>query len=171
QNEQIGGFGRLNMRLLVLLLITFSFAPAALAKKITTTEQLVQAAQKKYAKSWYKTATFVQKTTNIDKDGNKKVETWFEALSVPGSLRIDFTPTKDGNGILFTNNQIYVFKEGKVATNRPYVHPLMILGFDIYRSPQAEVVEKLKGLKFDLSIFREDKSQWLPVYVVGAKAG
>jgi len=62
---------------------------------------------------------FVQKTTNIDKDGNQKVETWYEAMSLPGSLRIDFTPTKDGNGILFTNSQIYVFKNGKVDSNRP----------------------------------------------------
>ena len=88
------------------------------AAKITTTEDLVQAMQKKYSKSWYKTATFVQKTTNFEPDGTSKVEIWYEALSVPGSLRIDFTPTKAGNGILFTNNQIYVFKEGKIETNR-----------------------------------------------------
>ena len=127
--------------------------------------------QKKYAKSWYKTATFVQKTTNIDKDGNKKVEIWYEAMSVPGSLRIDFTPTKDGNGILFTNYQLYTFKGGKVDVNRPYVHPLMILGFDIYRLPMADAIEKLKGLKFDLSIEREDTWQGRTVYVVGARAG
>src|SRR5205085_9178215 len=142
-----------------LVCLVFVVAAPTFAAKLTTTDELVQAMQKKYAKSWYKTATFVQKTTNIDKDGNKKVEIWYEAMSLPGSLRIDFTPTKDGNGILFTNSQIYVFKNGKVDTNRPYVHPLMVLGFDIYRSPQAEVVEKLKGLKFDLSIFREDKWQ------------
>ncbi|MFN2577747.1 MAG: hypothetical protein ABR607_08655 [Pyrinomonadaceae bacterium] len=159
---------RLSLTAVCLLLF---LAPAISAAKIKTTEDLVQAMQKKYAKSWYKTATFVQKTTNIDKDGNKKVETWYEALSVPGSLRIDFTPTRDGNGILFTNNQIYVFKNGKVDANRPYVHPLMILGFDLYRLPQAEVMEKLKGLKFDLSLLREDTWQGRPVYVVGAKAG
>ncbi len=154
-----------------LVCLLFAIAPATFAAKITTTEDLVQAMQEKYAKSWYKTATFVQKTTNIDKDGNQKVETWYEALSVPGSLRIDFTPTKDGNGILFTNSQIYVFKNGKVDSNRPYVHPLMVLGFDIYRLPQSEVMERVKGLKFDLSIFREDTWQGRPVYVVGAKAG
>ena len=159
------------MRLLVLLLVLLSFAPAATAAKINNTEELIQAMQAKYAKSWYKTATFVQKTTNIDKDGNPKVETWYEAMSLPGSLRIDFTPTKDGNGILFTNSQIYVFKNGKVDGNRPYVHPLMILGFDVYGLPAADVIEKLKGLKFDLSIFREDTWQGRPVYVVGAKAG
>jgi outer membrane lipoprotein-sorting protein len=159
------------MRFLLMLVLVLTLAPITQASKITTTDQLVSAMQKKYAKSWYKTATFVQKTTNIDKDGNKKVETWYEALSVPGSLRIDFTPTKDGNGILFTNGQIYVFKNGKVDSNRPFVHPLMILGFDIYRLPQAEVMEKLKGLKFDLSILREDSWQGRPVFVVGAKAG
>jgi len=155
---------------LLLCLIFVSF-PTTLAAKITSTDDLVQAMQKKYAKSWYKTATFVQKTTNIDKDGNKKIETWYEALSVPGSLRIDFTPVKDGNGILFTNGQIHVFKNGKVDSNRPYVHPLMILGFDIYRLPQSDVTEKLKGLKFDLSVFRADTWQGRPVYVVGAKQG
>src|SRR5437016_543254 len=154
-----------------LVCLLFAIAPATFAAKITTTKDLVQAMQKKYAKSWYKTATFVQKTTNIDKDGNKKVATWYEAMSLPGSLRIDFTPTKDGNGILFTNGQIYSFKSGKVDTNRAFVHPLMILGFDIYRLSQADVLEKLKGLKFDLSILREDTWQGRPVYVVGAREG
>jgi outer membrane lipoprotein-sorting protein len=163
---------KLNMRYVIWVTsLLLALAPATFAVKITTTDQLVAAMQKKYAKSWYKTATFVQKTTNIDKDGNKKVETWYEAMSLPGSLRIDFTPTKDGNGILFTNSQIYVFKSGKVDTNRPYVHPLMVLGFDIYALPQAEVIEKLKGLKIDLSIFREDTWQGRSVYVVGAKQG
>src|ERR1051325_10592334 len=158
------------MRLLTVILILF-VGPSAFATKITTTDQLVGAMQKKYAKSWYTTATFVQQTTNIDKDGNKKVETWYEALSVPGSLRIDFTPTKGGNGVLFTNDHIYVFKNGKTDNGRAFVHPLMVLGFDIYRISQAQALEKLKGLKFDLSIFREDTWQGRPVYVVGAKQG
>jgi outer membrane lipoprotein-sorting protein len=157
--------------MLTMLCLMMAIVPIASAAKITTTEDLVQAMQKKYAKSWYQTATFVQKTTNYEKDGTKKIETWYEALSVPGSLRIDFTPVKDGNGILFTDHKIYIFKNGKVDTNRPYVHPLMILGFDIYRLPQADALEKLKGLKFDLSIFREDTWQGRPVYVVGARQG
>lgn len=159
------------MRFLLILSLLLSVTPATAGAKITTTEQLIQGMQKKYAKSWYKTATFVQKTTNYQPDGTTKVETWYEALSVPGSLRIDFTPIKDGNGILFTSDQIYSFKNGQVSNNRPFVHPLMVLGFDIYRLPQTEAIEKLKGLKFDLSVFREDTWQGRPVYVVGAKQG
>ena len=159
------------MRFFGLLTLFLIATPVTFAAKITTTEELVAAMQTKYAKSWYKTATFVQKTTNIDNDGNKKVETWYEAMSLPGSLRIDFTPTSAGNGILFTNSQMYMFKNGKVDANRPLVHPLMVLGFDVYGLPAAEVLEKLKGLKFDLSTFREDTWQGRPVYVVGAEAG
>ena len=159
------------MRYFVLLFCLILIAPAAYAAKIKTTEDLVAAMQKKYAKSWYRTATFVQKTTDYDKDGNKKVSTWYEALSVPGSLRIDFTPIKEGNGILFTNDNVYSFKDGKVDSSRPYVHPLMILGFDIYKLPPEKVLEVLRGLKFDLTVLREDTWQGRPVYVVGAKPG
>ena len=148
----------------VLMLPTTSHA------KISNTNELIVAMQKKYGKSWYKTATFVQQTTNIQPDGTSKVETWYEAMSIPGSLRIDFTPTTAGNGILFTDNKIFVFKNGKVDTTRPFDHPLLILGFDIYRSPASEVTTKLQALKFDLSLFREDTWQGRPAYVVGAKS-
>src|SRR4051812_12654482 len=111
----------MKMRYLILFCCLMAFSPSiAQAAKITSTEQLVQAMQSKYAKSWYKTATFVQKTTTHNADGTTKVETWYEAMSLPGSLRIDFTPTKDGNGILFTNSQIYVFKNAKLDTTRAF---------------------------------------------------
>src|ERR1041385_316007 len=137
----------------LLMLPTMSYA------KIANTNELVAAMQKKYGKSWYKTATFVQETTNFEPDGTSKVETWYEAMSVPGSLRIDFTPTSGGNGILFTDDKIFIFKDGKVDTTRPFEHPLLILGFDIYRSPASQVITKLQSLKFDLTQFREDTWQ------------
>ncbi len=155
------------------LIVALSLLPwtAAPNAKISTTNDLIAAMQKKYGKSWYKTATFVQETTNFQPDGTSKVETWYEAMSVPGSLRIDFTPTKEGNGILFTDGKIFVIKNGRVDTRRPFEHPLLILGFDIYRAPASEITAKLQALKFDLSQFREDTWQGRPVYVVGAKAG
>src|ERR1051326_8271742 len=97
--------------------------PATASAKISNTNELIAAMQNKYGKSWYKTATFVQETTNIQPDGTSKVETWYEAMSVPGSLRIDFTPVSAGNGILFTDGKIYVFKDGKVENTRPFEHP------------------------------------------------
>ena len=160
------------MKLLFLIVATsLLLVPAASSAKISNTNELIAAMQKRYGKSWYKTATFVQETINVQADGTSRSETWYEAMSVPGSLRIDFTPVKDGNGILFTDGKIFVFKDGKVETTRAFEHPLLILGFDIYRAPAADMIAKLQALKFDLSQFREDTWQGRPVYVVGAKAG
>jgi hypothetical protein len=143
----------------------------AQAGKVKTSEDLLREMQKKYAKSWYKTLTFVQKTTEYHEDGTTKVSTWYEAFSAPGKLRIDFDPIKDGNGILFANFTLYSFKDGKQAATRPFVHPLLLLGFDVYFLPVEEMMAKLKDLKFDLSVIREDVWQGNPVYVVGAQAG
>jgi hypothetical protein len=156
---------------LLIVVISVLTLPTTSYEKISNTNELISAMQKKYGQSWYKTATFVQETRNVQPDGTSKVETWYEAMSLPGSLRIDFTPTTAGNGILFTDGKIFVFKDGKVETTRAFDHPLLILGFDIYRSPASDVTTKLQALKFDLSQFREDTWQGKPVYVVGAKAG
>ncbi|HEY0005247.1 MAG TPA: outer membrane lipoprotein-sorting protein [Pyrinomonadaceae bacterium] len=160
------------MRYALLLLCALALlAPTAQAKKIKTAEELIAAMQKKYAKSWYRTATFVQKTTEIDKDGKSTAAIWYEALAMPGKLRIDFDPIKDGNGILFADDTLYSFKAGKLERTQPLVHPLLVLGFDVYFLPPEQTIAKLKQLKFDFSVLREDTWQGRPVYVVGAKMG
>jgi hypothetical protein len=136
-----------------------------------TAKDLIQAMHDRYAARWYKTLTFVQKSTTFKPDGTSQTVTWYEALSAPGKLRIDFDPVKDGNGILFINDTQHVFKDGKLASSRERIHPLLVLGFDVYAQPVQTTIEKLQKLKIDLSIVREDTWQGRPVYVVGAKAG
>jgi outer membrane lipoprotein-sorting protein len=154
----------------LIVAISLLLLAAAPEAKISNMNELLSAMQNKYGKTWYKTLTFVQQTTNVEPDGSSKAETWYEAMALPGKLRIDFAPTKAGNGYLFTDGKIFVFKDGKVETTRAFAHPLLILGFDIYHLPATEVIAKLQALKFDLSQFREDTWQGRPVYVVGAKA-
>jgi len=158
-------------RCLLILCSLLVLAPAVQASTIKTGEDLIAAMRKKYAKSWYKNTTFKQVTTNYEKDGSKKVAVWYEAIAMPGRLRIDFDPVKDGNGILFANDNIYSFKDGKLEGSRPLIHPLVLLAFDVYFLPVDQTVAKLKQLKFDLSLLHEDTWQGRPVYVVGAKAG
>ena len=156
---------------LLLCALLLTAAAGARADKIKTSEDLIRAMQQKYAKSWYKTLTFKQKTTEFHEDGTKKESTWYEALEVPGRLRIDFDPVTEGNGVLFVNDTLYRFKDGAQADSRPFVHPLLVLGFDIYFMTPDDAIKKLQGLKFDLSTLREDTWQGRPVYVVGAKQG
>ncbi len=158
-----------HLMLLVLLFLSLLAPPHS--DSIKTGEELIQAMRSRYAGKWYKTATFVQKTTNYQPDGTSKAETWYEAMALPGRLRIDFDPIKDGNGLLFVDDTLNVFKDGKLDKSQPLIHPLMVLGFDVYALPVKDTLDKLKELKFDLSILREDTWQGRPVYVVGAKAG
>ena len=156
------------LKLLILLLVTFMPAYGA---KFENGEQLVAAMHKKYDGKWYKTLTFVQKNTAYKPDGTTENSLWYEALSAPGRLRIDFDPLAGGEGIMFVDGQQHTFKDGKLANSRPFIHPLLVLAFDVYTQPVDRTVSQLKELKFDLSQIREDTWKGHPVYVVGAKEG
>ena len=47
----------------------------------------------------------------------------------------------------------------------------MVLGFDIYEAPVAQIAAKLRGLNFDLTKLHQTTWQGRPTYVVGAEAG
>src|SRR5690348_7703532 len=69
-------------------------------------EEVLQRMHDAYAGKWYRTLTFVQKTTRYRGDGTTNVSTWFESLehSAPGAtrLRIDIGDPSAGNGMLYT---------------------------------------------------------------------
>ncbi|MGC2109521.1 MAG: hypothetical protein WA655_08390, partial [Candidatus Korobacteraceae bacterium] len=76
-----------------------------------------------------------------------------------------------GNGMLFVKNQLYIFRDGKLANQRDYLHPLLILGFDVYAQPVDTTLQELKDLHFDLSSMHEEDFDGRPTYVVGAGKG
>ncbi len=141
------------------------------AADVKTGEDVVAAMYKKYAGKWYKTLTFVQKTITHKPDGTDSVEMWYEAMEVPGKLRIDVVPTEKGNGMIFADGKLNSFREGKLTVSRPFVHPLLVLGFDVYGQPVETSVSQLKSLGIDLSTVHEEKWMGQDVYVVGAKQG
>lgn len=157
-----------NLKLCLLLLL---LAVPAFSADIKTGEDLVAAMYKKYAGKWYKHLTFVQKTITHKPDGTNEEAIWYEALNGPGKLRIDFAPAEKGDGILFADGKIYSFREGKANPGRPFVHPLLVLGFDVYVQPVETTVAQIKGLNIDMSLVHETDWQGKRVYVVGAKEG
>ena len=160
------------MKKLILLSLLLLLAVPAIAADIKNGEELIAAMHNRYAGKWYKTLTFVQKTTFYKPDGStSRVETWYEAISLPGTLRIDIDPLEKGNGILFTGGKVHSFRDGKLAGGRPFVHPLMVLGFDVYGQPVTTTIEQVKGIGIDLATIHEAKWQGRDVYVVGAKQG
>jgi outer membrane lipoprotein-sorting protein len=157
------------MKIFNYLILLCLLAMPIFAGNIKSGEDLVTAMNKKYQSKWYKTLTFVQKTIKYKDDGTTDVEIWHEALNAPGSLRIDITPLEKGDGILFTGGTLYQIQAGKIAGKRPFVHPLLVLGFDVYVQPVAKTLEQMKGLNIDMSIVHEEKWQGKTVYVLGAK--
>jgi hypothetical protein len=141
-----------------------SAAPAAPPKDGV---EVITRMRERYLGKWYRTLTFVQKTTLPD----GKVETWYEAAELPGKLRIDVAPLEGKNTILFRNDSLYDFKAGKLAETKPLIHPLMVLGFDVYAQPLDKTLSQLRELGFDLSQVHEGEWQGRPAYVVGAAAG
>jgi hypothetical protein len=132
----------------------------------TSGAELVRLMHDRYAGAWYHTVTFVQATTM--EDGS--VQTWYEALMVPGRLRIDIAPLDSTHALIFRNDSLTEL-HGDTVRSQPLVHPLMVLGFDVYADPVQKTIDKLRGLGIDLSQIREDTWHDRPVYVVGAPAG
>jgi hypothetical protein len=73
--------------------------------------------------------------------------------------------------LLFRSDSMYELRGGKVVRSEAQVHPLMVLGFDIYHQPVAETVRKLEALKFDLAKVHETSWEGRPTWVVGAEPG
>src|SRR5688572_20158654 len=118
------------MKPLKATLLILILALGCFAADIKTGGELVAAMHKKYSSKWYKTLTFVQKTITHKPDGTSTSEMWYEAMSTPGKLRIDIEPLDKHNGIIFADGKLHSFREGKLAGSRPFVHPLLVLGFD-----------------------------------------
>lgn len=149
------------------LLLPFLVIHLLSAQGIQSTEQLVRKMHDRYEGKWYRSLTFVQKTSQIKPD-TTIVNTWYECFAFPGKMRIDMDST---SGMLINGDSLYVFRDGKLTTTRFFTHTLLVLGFDIYFLQPQDAIAKLSGLHFDLTQFHEDTWQGRPVYVVGAKAG
>lgn len=162
------------MKLLkAVLLLASLLSPLALANAadIATGDALLRAMHDRYKDSWYQSVTFVQKSTTYKPDGTSSAETWYEALQLPGKLRIDFGEPAKNNGALMVNGDVTVLKDGKVTATRHSENMLLVLGFDVYKQDPETTVKVVKGEGFDLSKIHEDTWEGKPAYVVGADKG
>jgi len=137
---------------------------------VTSGPTLVRAIHDRYASDWYRTLTFTQKTTVRLPSGGEIVQTYYEALSLPGRLRID-TDLQSRGGVLFARDSVFTFSGGKLVRADSGLNELLVLGFDVYAQPVPRSEGVLRRLGFDLTKFHEATWQGKPVYVVGALRG
>lgn len=156
------------LRLPLLILLAASFAHAG---EIQNGEDVLRAMHDRFANTWYETLTFDQKSTTYNPDGTTKVDSWHEALSVPGKLRIDIGAPSDGNGYLLVDGTVTGFHAGKESGTRPLVNMVLVLGFDVYRQAPEETIKVVKAEGYDLTKVHEETWNGQSVYVVGADKG
>jgi len=160
------------MRILRILLTTSLLTlTLAQAQTIRNGEDLLLAMHGRYQSTWYKSVTFVQKSTTYKPDGTSSVETWYEAALLPGRLRIDIGPASDGKGYVLVDGNVTIIKDNKVVDTRKSVNMLLVLGFDVYTQDPAKTIAVAKDEGFDLSKLHEDTWEGHPAYVVGADSG
>lgn len=146
-------------------------APSRTPAQLHDGASILTAMHDRYAKNWYDTLTFKQKSTTHKPDGTDSSEIWYEAAMLPGKLRIDRGELSKGNGMLVADGKLTTFQDGKAASSRDFVHMLLVLGFDVYRQSPETTINQVKGEGFDLSKVHEETWDGQAVYVVGADKG
>jgi hypothetical protein len=146
-------------------------AVPANCQEIRDGQGLLTAMHDRYKDSWYESVVFKEKAITLNADGTSTTEVWDEALELPGKLRINRGAASDGNGFVFVDGTLTTFEKGKSSGTRPFVHMLLVLGFDVYRQDPKTTIDMAKGQRFDLTKLHEEKWDGEDVYVVGAAKG
>ena len=146
---------------------------AAGAQSIPATgRDVLQAMHDAYAGKWYSTLTFVQKTTRKTADGKDSVATWFESVRYTAAkgaeLRIDIGSPSLGNGVLYTADSLWAFRNGKLAVTRAGGNALIPLIESVYMQPVDRTVRELASTGVDFSR-ATIKGRWqnYDVWIVG----
>lgn len=134
-------------------------------------EVVIRAMHDKYAKTWYRTLSFTQKTTRRTPADTMVIETWRERAIVPGYLRIDIERTPANTSIVYGGDSLFVWRGDSTLTRAATRNILLVIGFDVYRQPPETTLAVLAAEHFPMMPVREDTWKGRPVYVIGAAAG
>jgi len=136
-----------------------------------TGQEVLQRMHDAYAGKWYRTLTFVQKTTRFASDGTPTVSTWFESLEHAGPgqtrLRIDIGDPSVGTGMLYTADSTTRISQGKVTLAQAGGNEFLPMIEGVYMQPVSRTVAELKETGVDMQ--KVTKGAWRdrPVWIVG----
>ena len=126
-----------------------------------------------YAGKWYRTLTFVQKTTQRRRDGTDSVSTWYESLRQADGLtqlRIDFGDPSAGNGVLYTADSSWRVRDGKAGAASANGNEFLPLIEGVYFNPVEQTMRELASTKTDMSRVIEGRYDGRRVWIIGASS-
>jgi outer membrane lipoprotein-sorting protein len=145
--------------------------PAVAQTAPATGDAVIQAMHDRYAKTWYHTLAFTQKTTLRTAADTMAIETWKEASILPGRLRIDIQRASGNLVAIYSGDSLYIVRADGTASRLPLRNILLIMGFDVYAQPAEQTLAVLHGQHYATTSVREDTWEGRPVYVIGAPPG
>ena len=141
------------------------------AQSNTIGRTVLQRMHDAYAGKWYKSLTFVQRTTTFDSARTPKYETWYETVPITTAAwccaSIGASPSK-GNGVLYTADSLWSLRGGKLAAARPTGNPFLPLIQGVYVQPVDKTIRELKQTGVDLSKGYKTQYEGANVTVIGA---
>ncbi len=145
---------------------------------LTSGADVVRAMYERYAGRWYRNLALVQTVRyhssreslegKYARSAVDSVRVWYESIQLPGTVRSDIAPLDGGNSQLYLGGAWHLFSGDSLVSARPGVHPVLLLGFDVYMQPVEETLAAIERFEIDPSRVREAEWQGKPAYVVGA---
>ena len=143
----------------------------AMASTPANGDAVIRAMHDRYARTWYHTLSFTQKTTRRTPADTMAIETWRERAMIPGYLRIDVERASGKLAIVYAGDSLFVWRGDSTLTRAATRNILLVIGFDVYRQPAETTLAVLEAEHFPMTPVREDTWEGRPVYVMGAAAG
>ena len=128
--------------------------------QIKNSSDVIKKMKSHYLNEWYSNFTFKQKTSFYNKDILQKVETWYEAGIVGKGLVIKIGSKDKGNGYIFKNDSMYVFRKRALVHKSFRVHDILELGFNVYGQDAQKTIDKLSSSGLDFSFFEETNTHY-----------
>jgi outer membrane lipoprotein-sorting protein len=130
-------------------------------------DSIIRAMHDRYAKTWYRTLRFTQKTTLRTPADTIVVETWKEVGMFPGRLRIDIQRATGNLTAIYAGDSLFIVRGDTTVRRTPARNILLIIGFDVYAQPVDQTLAALRSEHYPTTPVREDTWEGRPVYVIG----
>lgn len=130
-------------------------------------KELIEKMHQKHSKKFYQTLCFSQKVFHYKNDTLVSEDVWHEAYKSPGRLILKFTDWNSGNGMIFSNDSLYVFDKGVLAKKIERLHDLIILGLDINNQDPEKTIEQAERMGYDLTRINEVRLNGNFAWIIG----
>lgn len=155
-------------KLLMLLGLLLHLLAGPGAASVPPGEAAIRAAYAQYAGKWFRTATVIAKSTDVT---NRRVETWYIAMDLPGRLRIDVGPSTTGRAEIYRGDSSFRYGAKELRSARPEINPMLLLTHGIHVLAPEKSIPLIRALGFDLTKTTTRMWEGQPVIVIGALGG